>query len=91
MYYKHCAGPYEAAKDTNATFEPNDAPCYKFGDTHGGRAQPNQVTGCDVFFQAIGDLDFDGSPYWPDWPNSTTPGSFPSPFLQQTPTSGGSP
>ena len=37
--------------------EPDDSPCFKFGDTHGGTAAPNLVTGCDVFFDAIGDLD----------------------------------
>jgi hypothetical protein len=45
------------------------------------------VNGCDVFFGAIGDLDYDGTPYYPDWPNSTRPDKFPSPFLQQQPTS----
>jgi hypothetical protein len=88
-YYKNCIGPYETAKDTSDKFEPNDAPCYKAGDTHGGLAAPNLMTGCDVFLDAIGDLDYDGSPYWPDWPNSTTAKTFPSPFLQQQPTSGG--
>ena len=42
-YYKHCAGPYEAGKDTaKAGLEPNDAPCYRFGDTayRPGRAEP---------------------------------------------------
>jgi hypothetical protein len=91
-FFRRCAGPYESTKDTGAAFEPNDAPCYPKGDTHGGTAPPNLATGCDVFFNAIGDLDFDGSPYWADWPNSTTAGPFPSPFLQQTPTTvGGTP
>jgi hypothetical protein len=50
------------------------------------------VTGCDVFDGAIGDLDYDGTPYYPDWPNSLTPNRFPSPFLQQQPTTvGGQP
>jgi hypothetical protein len=88
-YYKRCQGPYETAKDTSAKFEPNDAPCFKAGDTHGGTAAPNLVTGCDVFTDAIGDLDYDGSPYRTDWPNSTTAGPFPSPFLQQQPTTTG--
>jgi hypothetical protein len=91
VLYKHCHGPYETAKDSAAAFEPNDSPCFKFGDTHHGLAQPNQVTGCDVFDGAIGDLDYDGTNYYPDWPDSTTPDSFPSPFLQQQPTTGGSP
>ncbi len=82
-YYKQCHGPYETKPDTGKTFEPNDAPCYKKGDTHGGTVAPNLVTGCDVFFGAIGDLDYDGQPYWPDWPNSVKAGTFASPFLQQ--------
>ena len=59
------------------------------GDTHGGVAAPNLVTGCDVFFDAIGDLDYDGQPYYPDWPNSVKPDSFPSSFLQLQPTTVG--
>ena len=52
-------------------------------------AAPNLVTGCDVFFDAIGDLDYDGTSYRADWPNSTTAGPFPTPFLQQQPTTVG--
>ena len=88
-YYKHCAGPYEPAPDGPGVFEPNDAPCYRFGDTHHGTAAPNLVTGCDVFFGAIGDLDYDGSPHWADWPDSTIAGPFPTPFEQRQPTTVG--
>ncbi len=88
-FYNHCAGPYETATDTAARFEPNDAPCFKAGDTHGGIALPNLVAGCDVFFNAIGDLEYDGSPYYADWPASTKAGPFPTPFLQQQPTTVG--
>jgi hypothetical protein len=89
-YYKRCHGPYEAGDhDSGATFEPNDSPCYPAGDTHGGTTDPNLVTGCDVFFDAIGDLDYDGNSYRADWPNSLSPGAFPSPFLQRPPTTGG--
>jgi hypothetical protein len=88
-FYKHCKGPYETSADSAKVFEPNDSPCYKKGDTHGGTAPPNVVTGCDVFFGAIGDLDWDGSPYWADWPRSLSAGPFPTPFLQQKPTTGG--
>jgi hypothetical protein len=89
-YYQHCSGPYEPVKDTpKAGLEPNDAPCYRFGDTHGGLAAPNLVTGCIVFINAIGDLDYDGTPYYADWPNSVKPNRFPSTFLQQQPTTGG--
>ena len=89
-YYKHCAGPYEVGKDTpKAGLEPNDAPCYRFGDRHTGLAAPNQVTGCAVYLDAIGDLDYDGTPYRADWPNSVTPDRYPSSFLQQQPTTVG--
>ena len=84
-YYTNCVGPYEAAADDPNGFEPDDSPCYPAGDTHGGAAPPNLVTGCGVFFDAIGDLDYDGSSYWPDWPDSLHPGPFPSPFLQLQP------
>jgi hypothetical protein len=84
-FYSNCAGPYEAAADSAANFEANDAPCYPAGDTHGGTAAPNLVTGCDVFFGATGDLEYDGSPYWPDWPSSLRAGPFPTPFLQLQP------
>jgi hypothetical protein len=87
-YYLNCHGPYEkAAEDPN--LEPDDSPCFKFGDTHGGTAAPNLVTGCDVFFDAVGDLDFDGTSYNRDWPDSVVPDRFPSPFLQLQPTTVG--
>ncbi len=88
-YYKVCHGPYESAADTSATYEPDDAPCYKFGDTHNGTTAPDLVTGCDVFVDAIGDLDYDGTPYYPDWPDSLVPNNFPSPQLQLQPTTVG--
>jgi hypothetical protein len=89
-YYNHCIGPYEPARDTaKAGLEPNDAPCYKFGDRHGGLAAPNLVTGCPVFFNAIGDLDYDGTSYRADWPTSVQPNRYPSSFLQQQPTTVG--
>jgi hypothetical protein len=86
-----CNGPYETTPDSGSNPEPagGDAFCYPAGDTHGALASdPNLVTGCiDVL--AGGDLDFDGTPYWPDWPNSTTPNTYPSPFLQDQPSSNG--
>ena len=87
-YFKNCHGPYDTTKE-NPNLEPDDSPCYRAGDTHGGTTQPNVMTGCDVFFDAIGDLDYDGTPYWRDWPSSTTAGPFPTPFLQQQPTTVG--
>ena len=90
-YFKNCAGPYEAKSDSGSANEPNDAPCYPKGDTHGGTFAPDEVTGCDVFFDAIGDLDYDGQPYWADWPSSVKAGPFPTPFLQDEPTTNGHP
>jgi hypothetical protein len=90
-YFNVCHGAYEAGTppDAGSSTEPNDAPCYPRGDTHGGLVPPNQVTGCDVFANAVGDLDFDGTSYRADWPTSVQPNRYPSPFLQQTPASSG--
>ncbi len=90
-YFNVCHGAYEADApgDTPKSQEPNDSPCYFRGDTHGGVAPPNQVTGCDVFFGAVGDLDFDGTSYRADWPTSVHPNRHPTPFEQLTPASGG--
>jgi hypothetical protein len=88
-----CHGAYEKAGPPDPTpggQEPSDALCYKKGDTHSGLAPPNLVTGCLDDFTQNGDLDFDGTDYYPDFPNSLTPGPFPSPFLQQQPTTAGS-
>jgi hypothetical protein len=87
----NCHGAYENAgppDPTPAGQEPVDAFCYKKGFTHGGLAPPNLVTGCLNFISG-GDLDFDGTDYYPDFPNKLTPGPFPSPFLQQQPTTAG--
>ena len=74
--WSRCHGPYEQGTE-KADLEPTDAPCYPFGDTHGGATDPNLVSGCDVFSQAVGDLEYDGTPYYADWPTSTAPGRFP--------------
>ena len=88
-----CHGPYEdTASLDSRNPEGSDAPCYPAGDTHGGVAPPNEVTGCPGVigpFSPSSDLDYDGTSYWPDWPNSTTPGTFPAPFFQQQPTTNG--
>jgi hypothetical protein len=84
-----CHGAYEKAGPPDQSFdgqEDTDALCYKAGDTHGGTAPPDQVTGCLDNFTQNGDLDFDGTPYYADWPNSLTPKRFPSPFTEQQPT-----
>jgi hypothetical protein len=90
-FFQTCNGPYEAEPDGGANPEVSDAPCYPLGDTHGGVAPPNQVAGCAEFFTQNGDLDFDGTSYRANWPNSTTPTTFPSTFQQQQPTSNGHP
>ncbi len=89
-FFQRCSGPYETPSDPSNGFEPTDAPCYMFGDTHNGLAtgSPNLVTGCAVY-NAGGDLDFDGETYWADWPTSTKANNFPTPFLQDQPTTTG--
>ncbi|MBO0730258.1 MAG: hypothetical protein J2P57_13445, partial [Acidimicrobiaceae bacterium] len=90
--WNQCNGVYEKAApggDGTKTAEPGDAFCYPKGDTHFGLSPPNTVTGClDDVFQN-GDLDFDGSGYWTEWPTSTVPNTHPSTFLQAPPTSVG--
>ena len=88
--WNKCHGPYEnAAPAGSEKAEPGDAFCYPRGDNHFGQAPPNIVTGCLDNVLQNGDLDFDGSPYWPDWPNSTVPNTFPSTFRQMPPTTVG--
>jgi len=88
--WNQCHGAYEnSAPPSGESLEAGDAFCYPKGDTHFGQAPPNIVTGCvDDVFQN-GDLDFDGTPYWPDWPTSTVPNRFPATFLQSPPTTVG--
>jgi hypothetical protein len=88
--WNKCHGPYENAAPAGAeSTEPGDAFCYPKGFTHFGKAPPNIVTGCEDNVFQNGDLDFDGNPYWPDWPNSTVPNRFPSTFRQLPPTTVG--
>jgi hypothetical protein len=91
-FWNNCKGPYEAGTPPDTSdpdVEPNDSPCFPKGDTHGGTAAPNQVTGCDVFDAAVGDLDFDGTPYRADWPSAVKPNRYPSTFRVRPPTSEG--
>jgi hypothetical protein len=86
------AGPYESAApggDGGGTPEQSDEPCYPKGDTHNGLAAgaPNEITGCTDF--DIGDLDFDGSAYWKEWPTSTSPTTTPATFRFSPPTTHG--
>jgi len=75
--------------------ETGDAICWKAGDTHNGyngpgsSTQPDLMTACqDNLFQN-GDLDFDGTPYWKEWPTGLRPNLNPSSFLEQFPTTNG--
>jgi hypothetical protein len=94
--YNACSGPYENAGPPDSTTpEAGDAMCYYAGDTHPGFAgpgtstQPDLATGCqDNLFQN-GDLDFDGSPYWTEWPTGNQPTLYPSTFVEQFPTTHG--
>jgi len=97
-FFLTCNGPYENPTDSttgNPEGFAGDAFCYPAGDTHTALngfvvfADPNTSTGCLDFFSG-GDIDFDGTSYWPDWPTgvsptATTPGS----FVQSAPTSNG--
>jgi hypothetical protein len=91
--YNACSGPYEnAAPPDSTTQEAGDALCYYAGDTHPGydgpgtSTPPDLATGCqDNVFQN-GDLDFDGSPYWTEWPTGNQAGIYPSTFVEQFPT-----
>jgi hypothetical protein len=91
--YNECSGPYESAGPPDSgTAETGDGLCYKAGDTHpgfdgpGSSTPPDQATGCqDDFFQN-GDLDFDGTPYWTEWPTGTTAGTYPASFVESLPT-----
>jgi len=94
--YNECNGPYEnAGPPDSGTPETGDALCYNAGDTHPGYAgpgtstEPDEMTGCqDNVFQN-GDLDFDGTPYWTEWPTGTVPNKYPSTFVEQFPASNG--
>jgi hypothetical protein len=81
--WSQCAGPYESTTTSDASnAEGNDAPCFPAGDTHGPlNAAPDLVTGCTTG----ADLDYDGTAYWRDWPNSVFPGKYPSPMLISPP------
>ena len=93
--YNGCVGPYESAQTKGEGPEAGDALCYAAGDTHPGylgkgtSSPPNEVTGCQDNVFENGDLDFDGTPYWTEWPTGTTPGVNPSTFVEALPTTNG--
>jgi hypothetical protein len=90
-----CHGAYENADsdgDGHGKPEPGDGVCYPAGDTHGAlHTQPDLATGCQDNLTQNGDLDFDGEPYYADWPTSATPtATWAGSFVQGLPTSNGS-
>jgi len=94
--YNQCAGPYESAGPPDSTSpEAGDAMCYFAGDTHPGYAgpgtstPPDLATGCQDNLLQNGDLDFDGSPYWTEWPTGSHPTIYPSTFVESFPTTSG--
>jgi hypothetical protein len=96
--YNECNGPYENAGPPDGTTpELGEAECYYAGSTHPGydgpgtSTQPDVMTGCqDDIFQN-GDLDFDGTPYWTEWPTGNFPGRYPSTFVEAMPSTHGRP
>ena len=47
------------------------------------------MTGCQANIFQNGDLDFDGSPYWPEWPTSLHPNKYPGSFFESFPSTKG--
>ena len=93
--YDSCSGPYETAGGDEGA-EADDGLCYQAGDTHanydgsGTTTDPSEATGCLVNYQGSGDVDFDGSSYWREWPTGPTPtNTDPSSFVISPPTTGG--
>jgi hypothetical protein len=101
-FFLTCNGPYEATSD-GASDNPEgfagDAFCWPQGDTHsalyppgsylGGSVPPNTMNGCLDFLNG-GDIDFDGTSYWPDWPTGTSPTTTtPGSFVQSAPLTNG--
>jgi hypothetical protein len=89
LFFSTCHGPYETTTTADGGNNPevSDAPCYPAGDTHGVQhAPPDTLTGCVLFLTQNGDLDFEGSPYWPEWPVAAAPtATFPGSFVQALP------
>jgi len=97
-FWLTCNGPYEASSDSasdNAEGFGGDAFCYPQGDTHtalnqyGVVSDPNTMTFCLDELNG-GDLDFDGTSYWADWPTGISPtATNPGSFVQSPPSSAG--
>jgi hypothetical protein len=97
--YNSCIGNYEnsTSPDSSTTSEVGDGVCYYANDVHTGyngsgtSTAPDEVTGCLANYDQNGDLDFDGTPYWSEWPvGSQVTASLPGSFQMNSPTSGGS-
>ena len=95
--FNQCNGPYENAGPPRTAPPPRPATrcATRQGDTHpnydglGSSTAPVQVSHCqDNLFQN-GDLDFDGTPYWKEWPTGLRTNLHPSSFLEQFPTTNG--
>jgi hypothetical protein len=95
-FFLTCNGPYEAASDSasgNPEGFAGDAFCYNAGDTHTALypsgTDPDTTTGClDIL--GGGDIDFDGTSYYADWPTGTSPtATTPGSFVQAAPLSNG--
>jgi hypothetical protein len=98
-FWLTCNGPYESATASSDAGNPEsfagDAQCFPVGDQHtalnqfGVTADPNTMTGCLGFLSA-GDIDFDGTSYYADWPTGTSPtATTPGSFVQSAPLSNG--
>lgn len=91
--FDRCHGAYENAApggdNPKTSPEVGDGFCYPAGFTHGVlNSAPDLATGCNDGAFQNGDLDFDGSPYWPEWPTGTAPTAlYPGSFVQSLPTS----
>ena len=89
-----CNGPYEDAApggDGSSDPEMSDASCFPQGDTHGSlNTAPDETTGCLANLFQNGDLHFDGTPYWPEWPVGPVPTrTLPGSFVQALPATAG--
>jgi hypothetical protein len=75
--------------DASPIYNECNGPYENAGPPDGTSTPPNRMTGClDEIFQN-GDLDFDGPPYWKEWPTSVTPNIYPGSFQEAFPTTNG--
>jgi hypothetical protein len=93
--YTTCSGAYEGSSPTEGA-ETSDAMCYAANDPHTGYDGAGSsfvgapIANCQDNLYQNGDLDFDGSPYWTEWPTGAHATSlYPSSFLESLPTTKG--